>query len=72
MNGTVRSEYLHWIKTRSPGRFSLATSGVAPYSIRELGARIEDIELNGLHLYGYQRLQEAIAAHCKVPVGVAG
>ena len=68
MKDTAGSEYLHWIKTRKPGRFSLATSGVAPYSIRELGARIDDIELNGVHLYGYQPLQEAIAAHCKVPV----
>ena len=68
MNDTTGSEYLHWIKTQNPGRFSLATSGVAPYSIRELAVRIEDVELNGLHLYGYQPLQEAIAAHCRVPV----
>src|SRR5690242_7549519 len=68
MKDTAVSEYLYWIKMRKPGRFNLATSGVAPYSIRELGAGIDDIELNGLHLYGYQPLQEAIAAHCKAPV----
>jgi aspartate/methionine/tyrosine aminotransferase len=63
----VKSEYLHWIKTRTPARFNLAVSGIAPYSIAQLGAQIQDIELNGLSLYGYQPLQQAIAAKCGVP-----
>src|SRR5437762_1369970 len=67
MNHMAGSEYLQWAKTRKPGRFSLSTSGVADYSIAELGARIEDVELNGDSLYGYQPLQEAIAAHCGAP-----
>jgi aspartate/methionine/tyrosine aminotransferase len=63
----VKSEYLHWIKTRKPARINLGTSGVAPYSMAEFGARIEDVELTGPGLYGYQPLQHLIAAKCGVP-----
>ena len=68
MNDKAASEYLAWVKTRKPGRYNLASSGIAPYSIADLAARIEDIELNGPGLYGYAPLQAAIAAHCAVPV----
>ena len=67
MNHQVVSEYLAWVKTRKPGSYNLASSGVAPYSISQLAARIEDVELNGISLYGYPPLQAAIAAHCGVP-----
>jgi len=62
----VTSEYLAWAKTRKPGRYNLAGSGVLPYTIRELKPRIEDIELNADSLYGYPPLQAAIAGHCGV------
>jgi aspartate/methionine/tyrosine aminotransferase len=61
-----RSDYIEWAKTRSQARFNLATSGMIHYSIAELGATIEDIELSGPSLYGYEPLQEALAAKCGV------
>src|SRR2546430_2539062 len=67
MKHQAASTYLSWVKTRQPGRYNLAGSGVVPYSIRELAARIEDVQINGQSLYGYAPLQAAIAAHCGVP-----
>ena len=67
MKQNKTSEYLSWVKTRRPGRFNLAGSGVLPYSNTELAARVEDIEINGPSFYGYAPLQAAIAAHCSVP-----
>jgi aspartate/methionine/tyrosine aminotransferase len=61
-----RSEYIEWAKTRSQARFNLAMSGVIHYSIAELGATIEDIELSGPSLYGYSPLQRSLAAKCGV------
>jgi aspartate/methionine/tyrosine aminotransferase len=61
-----RSEYIEWAKTRSQARFNLATSGVIHYPIAELGVTIEDIELSGPSWYGYEPLQQALAAKCGV------
>ena len=66
MEHTAHSEYLAWVKTRKPGRYNLAGSGILPYTIGELEPRIEDIKLSGPGLYGYPPLQAAIAAHCDV------
>ena len=65
-NRVKRSEYIEWAKTRSQARFNLATSGVIHYPIAELGATIEDIELSGPSWYGYEPLQQALAAKCGV------
>lgn len=61
-----RSEYIEWAKMCSQARFNLATSGMIHYPIAELGATIEDIELSGPSWYGYQPLQQALAAKCRV------
>ena len=61
MNHKAGSTYLAWAKSRLPSRYNLATSGVVPCSLAELNAHVEDIELNGLSLYGYPPLQAAIA-----------
>ncbi|MEK6303763.1 MAG: aminotransferase class I/II-fold pyridoxal phosphate-dependent enzyme [Acidobacteriota bacterium] len=58
---TLSSEYIEWAKLHSAARFNLATSGVAHYPISELGVTIEDIELSGPSLYGYEPLQRALA-----------
>jgi aspartate/methionine/tyrosine aminotransferase len=63
---TLRSEYIEWAKLHSAARFNLASSGVAPYPISELEVTIEDIELSGLSLYGYEPLQRALATKCGV------
>lgn len=60
------SDYIEWAKTSSQARFNLATSGVAHYPISELGATIDDIELSGPSWYGYEPLQQALAAKCGV------
>jgi len=57
------SDYMHWSKTRSRARFNLATSGVAPFPLRELPVNLKELEINGDNSYGYPPLQQAIAAH---------
>ncbi len=62
----MSSEFIEWAKLRSHAPFNLATSGVAAYSLLELGATLDDLELSGPHLYGYEPLQQALAAKCGV------
>jgi hypothetical protein len=52
---------MHWAKTQSTARFNLATSGVAPISLRDLPVNLERLEINGPDSYGYPPLQKAIA-----------
>jgi aspartate/methionine/tyrosine aminotransferase len=58
-----QSDYMHWSKTQSRARFNLATSGVAPFPLRELPVNLQELEINGDNSYGYAPLQQAIAAH---------
>lgn len=60
------SEYIEWAKTSSQARFNLATSGVMNYPMAELPVSLEDIELSGPSWYGYEPLQQALAAKCGV------
>ena len=62
----MSSEYMEWAKTRSHARFNLASSGLKNYPLAELPVRVEDLELSGRSLYGYEPLQQAIAAKCGV------
>ena len=66
-NRVKASEYIEWAKTRSQAKFNLATSGIANYSLADLPVRLEDIEISGPSWYGYEPLQQALAAK----VGVA-
>ena len=61
------SVYQAWAKTRTRGRFDLATSGVMDYPLGDLPVSLEDIELSGPSLYGYEPLQNALAAKSGVP-----
>jgi aspartate/methionine/tyrosine aminotransferase len=67
MKAAAGSAYLQWVKTRKPGRFNLASSGVSPCPLAEFDGNIGNIEINGPGLYGFEPLQQAIAAHCNVP-----
>jgi aspartate/methionine/tyrosine aminotransferase len=67
MVGPIGSEYLQWVKTRKPAKFNLASSGVLPCELKDLDVRIEEFEINGPGLYGFEPLQHAIARHCGVP-----
>ena len=60
------SQYMQWAKTRSGARFTLATSGLINYPLNELPVTLEDIELSGPSLYGYEPLQQALARKCEV------
>jgi aspartate/methionine/tyrosine aminotransferase len=51
---------MHWAKTQSAARFNLATSGVGPFALAELG-ELPPLEINGNNKYGYVPLKEAIA-----------
>ncbi|MBP1598431.1 MAG: aminotransferase [Acidobacteria bacterium] len=64
---TIICEYMEWAKTRSHARFNLATSGLLHYPARDLGIRIEDVELSGPSSYGFEPLQVALAGKCAVP-----
>src|SRR5947207_321745 len=57
------SDYVHWSKTQRRAQFNLATSGVAPFPLRELPVNLKEVEINGDNSYGYPPLQAAIAAH---------
>ena len=58
------SDYMHWSKTQSRAPFNLATSGVAPFALRELPVELETLEINSSDDgYGHPPLQKAIAAH---------
>ena len=58
------SDYMNWSKTQSQARYNLATSGVAPFPLRELPIHLDTLEINGIdNGYGYPPLQKAIAAH---------
>ncbi len=57
---------MHWAKTHGAARFNLASSGVAPFPLRELEADLGALEINGDNSYGYRPLQEAIAAYADV------
>ena len=57
------SDYMHWSKTQGRARFNLATSGVAPFPVRELPVDLKNLEINGTNDYGYGPLQQAIAGH---------
>src|SRR6185369_2156553 len=60
------SVYMEWAKTRASSKFNLATSGVENYPIKDFPVGIEDIELSGPSWYGYEPLQKALAAKCRV------
>lgn len=60
------SPYMEWAKTRSQARFNLASSGLRNYPLAKLPVRITDLELSGQSFYGYEPLQAALAAKCRV------
>jgi aspartate/methionine/tyrosine aminotransferase len=60
------SEYMEWAKIRSAAPFNLASSGIAPFPLADLGARFEDLELCGDSGYGYAPLLERLARRAGV------
>lgn len=58
----MRSEYMEWAKTRQAARYTLAVSGIKGMTLAELGATLDDLELDGVDRYGHPPLLEAFAA----------
>src|SRR5262249_16357941 len=63
----ARSPYMEWAKLCSTAKFNLATSGMASLPLAELDVKIEQLEINGPSIYGYEPLLQAIAARYRVP-----
>jgi aspartate/methionine/tyrosine aminotransferase len=57
----IGSHYMEWAKICSHAKFNLASSGLLPFPLSELGIRLEDLELSGPSLYGYEPLQQALS-----------
>jgi aspartate/methionine/tyrosine aminotransferase len=66
MSMNTRSIYMNWAKTRPKVKYDLALSGILNLPFAELGATIEDLDLNGDNSYGFVPLIDALAAHCQV------
>lgn len=62
----MSSTYMPWAKLKSHARFNLATSGVAHWKLRDLPLSLDDLEISGPSFYGFEPLQQALAAHCGV------
>ncbi|HEY2497557.1 MAG TPA: pyridoxal phosphate-dependent aminotransferase [Candidatus Angelobacter sp.] len=63
----AHSPYMEWAKLQSVARFNLATSGMASFPLSELGVTIDQLEINGPSIYGYEPLLQAIALRYQVP-----
>src|SRR5438105_14573537 len=63
----TQSTYMQWAKKRPKVKYVLALTGILNLPFPELEATIDEIDLNGDSSYGYARLVEALAAHCRVP-----
>jgi aspartate/methionine/tyrosine aminotransferase len=57
---------MEWAKIHSHARFNLAISGIMNYPMRELGADLQGLELSGPSYYGFEPLQQALAAKAGV------
>ncbi len=64
---TAASPYMEWAKLYSVARFNLATSGMVNLPLAELGVTIDQLEINGPSIYGYEPLLQAIAKRYRVP-----
>jgi aspartate/methionine/tyrosine aminotransferase len=57
---------MEWAKLRSSAKFNLATSGMTSLPLSELGVTIDQLEINGPTIYGYEPLLQAIAGRYRV------
>jgi aspartate/methionine/tyrosine aminotransferase len=58
---------MEWAKLHSAAKFNLATSGIANFPLSELGVTIDQLEINGASIYGYEPLLQAISRRYRVP-----
>jgi aspartate/methionine/tyrosine aminotransferase len=58
---------MEWAKLRSSAKFNLATSGITALPLSALGVTIDQLEINGPTVYGYEPLLQVIAGRYRVP-----
>ncbi len=61
------SPYMQWSKLHSTAKYNLATSGLVGLPLAELGVSIDQLEINGPTVYGYDVLLESLAQRYRVP-----
>lgn len=61
------SRYMQWAKMKSAAKYNLATSGMANLPLSELDVDLQELEINGATIYGYDPLLEALGARYRVP-----
>ncbi|MGZ7073720.1 MAG: pyridoxal phosphate-dependent aminotransferase [Candidatus Angelobacter sp.] len=64
---TACSPYMEWAKLHSTAKFNLATSGVASFPLSGLGVTIDQLDINGPSIDGYEPLLQEIAQRYRVP-----
>jgi len=64
---TAYSPYMDWAKLHSAAKFNLATSGMLNLPLAQLGVSIDQLEINGPSIYGYEPLLQSIARRYRVP-----
>ena len=57
---------MEWAKLSSAAKYNLATSGMMSYPLKDLPVRLEDLEINGPSVYGYEPLLQALARKSNV------
>ncbi len=67
VRGNAGSPYMQWAKLQSTAKYNLATSGVASLPLSELGITLDQLEINGPTIYGYDPLLKALASRYRVP-----
>src|SRR5215813_9549204 len=61
------STYMQWAKLRSTAKYNLATSGMAGFPLADLGVTLNELDINGPSIYGYEPLLQAISDRYRVP-----
>src|SRR5438270_5897084 len=64
---TAGSPYMDWAKLHSTARFNLATSGMLNFPLAELGVTIDQLEINGPSIYGYEPRLQPMRRRDRVP-----
>jgi aspartate/methionine/tyrosine aminotransferase len=67
LRSTAHSPYMEWAKLHSVAKYNLSTSGMLSLPLSELGVRIDQLEINGPSIYGYEPLLQAIARRYRAP-----
>ena len=65
---TISSSYMEWAKLQSTAPFNLATSGIISVPTEEFPTPARPLAITSAGGYGYEPLQQRIAAHAGVPI----